>query len=154
MTDEEMEQLRVVGTCTRLEKDYFRLTSAPDPATVRPEAVLRNALVLLKEKWEAEEAEYVYMCNQLKSLRQDLTVQHIQNGECSDQMWQRDVVDNLRAYDKYRQWPCVFLQISICTDCNCCVNLVHLNLAVAGPVGRVWSRDSFLTSAPPSARRP
>lgn len=34
----------LVGTCQDLEKSYFRLTSAPDPATVRPEAVLKKAL--------------------------------------------------------------------------------------------------------------
>ena len=32
----------VVGTCQRLEKRYFRLTSEPDPADVRPLPVLRQ----------------------------------------------------------------------------------------------------------------
>jgi len=82
MTDEEMNSLRIVGTCQRLEKDYFRLTSAPDPSSVRPERILRKTLDLLKSKWAEEGAnavDYVYLCNQLKSMRQDLTVQHIQN---------------------------------------------------------------------------
>jgi len=82
MTDAEMESLRIVGTCRRLEKDYFRLTSAPDPSTVRPEEILRKTIELLKSKWAEEGSsavDYVYMCNQLKSMRQDLTVQHIQN---------------------------------------------------------------------------
>eukprot|EP01041_Mallomonas_annulata_P011299 gene11299-23642_t len=82
MSDEDMELLRIVGTCTRLEKDYFRLTSAPDPTTVRPENILRRTLSLLKEKWSMEgdqQVSYVYICNQMKSMRQDLTVQHIQN---------------------------------------------------------------------------
>jgi hypothetical protein len=35
----------VTGTCTRLEKSYFRLTSKPDPATVRPPAVLRQVRI-------------------------------------------------------------------------------------------------------------
>jgi hypothetical protein len=77
----DFESLIVVGTCQKLEKDYFRLTSAPVPSTVRPEDVLRESLVLLKKKWENSSVEYVYMCSQFKSIRQDLTVQHIQNGE-------------------------------------------------------------------------
>jgi hypothetical protein len=77
----DFESLIVVGTCQKLEKDYFRLTSAPVPSTVRPEDVLRESLILLKKKWENSSVEYVYMCSQFKSIRQDLTVQHIQNGE-------------------------------------------------------------------------
>lgn len=33
-------RVRVVGTCTALEKSYFRLVDTPDPSTVRPPAVL------------------------------------------------------------------------------------------------------------------
>ncbi|KAG5458518.1 MAG: hypothetical protein BJ554DRAFT_1238 [Olpidium bornovanus] len=93
----------IVGTCTVLEKEYFRLTSvsrdfadtprlppppactycvwwvqAPDPSTVRPLSVLRQTLVLLKDKWKSGE-DYSYLCDQFKSMRQDLTVQRIQN---------------------------------------------------------------------------
>jgi hypothetical protein len=77
----DFESLIVIGSCQKLEKDYFRLTSAPFPSTVRPEDVLRESLTLLKKKWENSSVEYVYMCSQFKSIRQDLTVQHIQNGE-------------------------------------------------------------------------
>ncbi|KAK9470313.1 SAC3/GANP/Nin1/mts3/eIF-3 p25 family-domain-containing protein [Dipodascopsis tothii] len=68
----------VVGRCTRLEKKYLRLTSAPDPETVRPLPVLRQTLELLRSKWKAEQ-NYAYICDQFKSMRQDLTVQLIQN---------------------------------------------------------------------------
>jgi hypothetical protein len=86
----------------RLEKSYLRLTSVrnispplhsitnliyqfwsgavrrpdsqePDPADVRPLPVLRQTLDLLKKKWKEEE-NYAYICDQFKSLRQDLTV--------------------------------------------------------------------------------
>ena len=50
--DEEKEEfwdsLTIRGTNTTLEKSYFRLTSAPDPATVRPQPVLEKALLRLK----------------------------------------------------------------------------------------------------------
>jgi hypothetical protein len=65
-----------------VEKNYFRLTSAPDPAEVRPEPVLKQALKLLKSKWENKTADYLYLDNQFRSLRQDMTVQRIQNDFC------------------------------------------------------------------------
>jgi len=68
----------LIGTCQDLEKNYMRLTSAPDPSTVRPLPVLRKTLELLKQKW-TEEQNYSYICDQFKSLRQDLTVQRIKN---------------------------------------------------------------------------
>jgi hypothetical protein len=42
-----------VGTCAALEKRYLRLTSAPDPASVRPDAVLRAAYAQLYSTWRA-----------------------------------------------------------------------------------------------------
>lgn len=68
----------VVGRSQELEKKYFRLTSAPNPDTVRPLPVLERTLDLLKRKWK-QENNYSYICDQFKSLRQDLTVQHIKN---------------------------------------------------------------------------
>lgn len=86
LTEEELQQLIVVGTCQSIEKDYFRLTSAPDPTTVRPEPVLRLALEALKDKWATvpRQVDYEYMCSQLKAIRQDATVQHLKNGESHD----------------------------------------------------------------------
>lgn len=68
----------VVGTCTTLEKRYLRLTAAPIPSMVRPEHILKQTLQLLKKKWKQEQ-NYSYICDQFKSLRQDLTVQRIKN---------------------------------------------------------------------------
>ncbi|KAI9817939.1 MAG: Leukocyte receptor cluster (LRC) member 8 [Thelocarpon impressellum] len=66
----------VVGRSEVLEKKYFRLTAPPNPDTVRPLAVLHRTLEMLKRKWR-DERNYSYVCDQFKSLRQDLTVQHI-----------------------------------------------------------------------------
>ncbi|KFH67097.1 hypothetical protein MVEG_07620 [Podila verticillata NRRL 6337] len=68
----------IVGTSTKLEKPYLRLTSAPDPSTVRPPHILEKTLQLLKSKWR-EDPNYTYICDQFKSVRQDLTVQRIKN---------------------------------------------------------------------------
>lgn len=75
----DMESLKIVGTSQRLEKDYFRLTSAPQPSAVRPPAVLKKALQFIKTRWDNDEVDYIYMCSQLKSIRQDLMVQHAQD---------------------------------------------------------------------------
>ncbi|KAI8336983.1 SAC3/GANP/Nin1/mts3/eIF-3 p25 family-domain-containing protein [Chlamydoabsidia padenii] len=79
-SNDEMDWDRhiVIGTATNLEKNYLRLTSAPDPSTVRPLPILQKTLELLKSKW-TKERNYTYICDQFKSLRQDLTVQHIKN---------------------------------------------------------------------------
>lgn len=63
----------IQGTSTALEKRYLRLTSAPDPSTVRPEPVLHRSLQLAKDNWK-KTGDYHYVCEQLKSIRQDLIV--------------------------------------------------------------------------------
>ncbi|KAI9839178.1 MAG: hypothetical protein M1819_003171 [Sarea resinae] len=68
----------VVGRNQDLEKKYFRLTAAPNPDNVRPLPVLERTLEHLKKKWRKEN-NYGYICDQFKSLRQDLTVQHIKS---------------------------------------------------------------------------
>ncbi|KAG9145352.1 hypothetical protein Leryth_008270 [Lithospermum erythrorhizon] len=73
--DIDWDSLTVRGTCQEIEKRYLRLTSAPDPATVRPEEVLEKSLLMVQNS----EKNYLYKCDQLKSIRQDLTVQRIRN---------------------------------------------------------------------------
>ncbi|KAK9812652.1 hypothetical protein WJX72_001324 [[Myrmecia] bisecta] len=66
----------VYGENANLEKEYLRLTSMPTLDAVRPPHVLHSALKLVQARW-LQDANYAYACEQLKSIRQDLTVQHI-----------------------------------------------------------------------------
>ncbi|KAJ3515989.1 hypothetical protein NLJ89_g1412 [Agrocybe chaxingu] len=74
----DWDRYTIVGTCHDIFKDYLRLTSEPKPETIRPYAVLQQTLAQLKERWR-ERSSYDWICNQFKSLRQDLTVQRIKN---------------------------------------------------------------------------
>jgi SAC3/GANP family len=68
----------LVGTNQSLEKPYLRLTTFPRAELVRPLPVLRQALAHIQKRYvQTEDFEW---CNeQLKSLRQDLTVQAIRS---------------------------------------------------------------------------
>ena len=83
MTFEELSlKNTIVGTCTNLEKPYFRLGADPDPAKVRPEHILKESLKMIKSKWRKKEVDYRYMEDQFKSIRQDLLVQGIKSKFC------------------------------------------------------------------------
>jgi hypothetical protein len=69
----------IKGTCQELEKSYYRLTSAPDPSTVRSEGVLRHAYARLVRMLREGEKNYFYFLDQFKGMRQDCTVQHLRN---------------------------------------------------------------------------
>lgn len=67
-----------VGLCTNLEKPFFRLKDIPDPIDVRPQYILQQSLKLMIKKWN-EKADYIYIEEQFKSIRQDITIQSIRN---------------------------------------------------------------------------
>ncbi|EKU22345.1 leukocyte receptor cluster member 8-like protein, partial [Nannochloropsis gaditana CCMP526] len=69
----------VVGTCVVVEKDYTRSADDFDPALVRPPPVLQEALRCVKAHW-AKHEDYAHACSQLKSIRQDLRVQHVEDA--------------------------------------------------------------------------
>uniref|UniRef100_A0AC34R7I4 SAC3/GANP/THP3 conserved domain-containing protein n=1 Tax=Panagrolaimus sp. JU765 TaxID=591449 RepID=A0AC34R7I4_9BILA len=68
----------VVGTCLDIEKQYFRLTKKPDPSEIRPVSVLKRAFDKLKTMSRNPE-NYKYIGDQIRAIRQDLTVQKIRN---------------------------------------------------------------------------
>ncbi|ANZ78124.1 BA75_04404T0 [Komagataella pastoris] len=149
---------KLVGTNTSIEKDYYRLTSHPDPSMVRPLPILKKSLQHLYAKYQSLErfkvlskTQYSYFLNQLKSLRQDLTVQDIQNqftvkvyefntqlaiqnedfgelNQCLTQLAQLYSVSNMgRTYyysdtHKYEEAHNCFLAKGLCEDRN------HINM--------------------------
>ncbi|KDO33161.1 hypothetical protein SPRG_01973 [Saprolegnia parasitica CBS 223.65] len=76
----DLDAMIIKGTSQIVEKEYLRLTSAPHPSTVRPEPVLHKALEMVRKKWKKGKCDYIYVCSQMKSIRQDCTVQHIKNA--------------------------------------------------------------------------
>ena len=77
---EKTGQYSVVGTCKTLEKRYLRLTSAPDPVLVRPEPILSQWLDQLTKLWTKREKDWKYIEDQMRAIRQDLTVQNLRGS--------------------------------------------------------------------------
>lgn len=69
---------RLVGENRNLEKPYLRLTSFPKKEDVRPLEVLVKSLAYIKNRYIKDE-DFVWANEQLKSVRQDLTVQRLSN---------------------------------------------------------------------------
>ena len=66
----------LVGTCLSIEKTYLRLTSAPLPENVRPLHILKMSLAHVKQRYVNDEVQnFAWANEQLKSIRQDVTVQ-------------------------------------------------------------------------------
>ena len=87
LRDLKTKNKRALGTSAELEKSYLRLTSAPEAAKVRPPAVLKEALALVKRKWR-ERRDYEHAKEQLKAIRQDLTVQHARGGAFAQSVYE------------------------------------------------------------------
>ena len=43
----------IVGTCTTIEKSYYRLTTLANPADIRPKPILKQAYKRLKTLWKS-----------------------------------------------------------------------------------------------------
>ncbi|KAJ9466328.1 SAC3 family protein A [Diplonema papillatum] len=77
----EDDHVPIVGECQDLEKVFTRSAAGleHDPKTVRPLHVLKQALPYVLSQVSKKTSPEIYIYEQLKSIRQDLTVQHIFN---------------------------------------------------------------------------
>mmetsp|Transcript_44062 Transcript_44062/g.64748 ORF Transcript_44062/g.64748 Transcript_44062/m.64748 type:complete len:653 (+) Transcript_44062:62-2020(+) len=80
LDENDFEQMTVKGVCQTLEKKYLRLTSPPKASAVRPQTILEKHLLQLKQMYSRGERDYAWFCSQFKAIRQDLTVQRINNA--------------------------------------------------------------------------
>jgi hypothetical protein len=97
-SEEVTKTVKVIGTCQSLEKPYLRLTTLPDPSQVRPEHILVKSLKLLKDKWKKKEGDYNYVSEQFRSIRQDMTIQHLKN-EFTVRVYETHARIALESYD-------------------------------------------------------
>lgn len=114
----------VTGTCTNADKQYVRLhlysDTQVDPATVRPESVLRESLKLLKLR-EAEGEIYDSIRDQYMSICQDLKLQGILTP-FAIQVRESMAISALRARIGGEQEP----KIDIQTFSDCLLHLSSL----------------------------
>lgn len=80
LQDEIDQEATIVGTSTNLEKEYLRIAGDQDidPSKVRPLAILKESLHYCLDKYNQNQ-NYEYISEQLRSIRQDLSVQHIED---------------------------------------------------------------------------
>ena len=82
MPEEEIKSNgKIVGTCMKLEKPYLRLTTFPKVQNVRPQYVLEKSLEHVKAEYQRNQ-NFEWANDQLKSIRQDMTVQGIRTDFC------------------------------------------------------------------------
>jgi len=100
----DFESAKITGTNRQVLKDFFRLTREARPNEVRTKKTCTMALGVIRKKWKGER-DYRWCENQLKSLRQDLKVQHIR-----DQL----------AVDTYELHARICLEVSDFSEYNQC----------------------------------
>ena len=80
ITVEKTQQVvnNIIGTNQDLEKPYLRTTGKVQPEDVRPQHILEQSLVYVLEKAK-QTNDIHYLSEQLKSIRQDIIIQKIEN---------------------------------------------------------------------------
>ncbi|XP_041364212.1 leukocyte receptor cluster member 8 homolog [Gigantopelta aegis] len=113
--EQDLSSFRVVGSCPDMEKRYLRLTTAPDASTIRPLFILKKSLKMVQEDWKEKE-DYRYACEQLKSIRQDLTCDHEEFNQCQTQLkllYHEGLGGNILEFTAYRILYYIFTSNSL-----------------------------------------
>ena len=71
---------KLIGTCQKLEKEYFRVTMEPNASEIRPLEILKKSLKLILTNYSLKKKDHNYLLDQLRSIRQDLLIQDIKNN--------------------------------------------------------------------------
>ncbi|KAL4497361.1 hypothetical protein ABPG72_011296 [Tetrahymena utriculariae] len=77
--DVERMKVPIIGTSTKLEKEYLRLTSYPKECDVRSPETLVKSFEFITNKYVNKSEDYHYFQSQFRSIRQDLLIQNIKN---------------------------------------------------------------------------
>lgn len=151
--DDEPINYTVVGTCEVLEKKYLRLTSEPEPSCVRPERVLIKSMNLIKQRWnETKDWEWTY--DQLKSVRQDLTVQNIRNEftVLVYEMHARLCLEN-KDIAEYNQCQSQLMQLYALDINGCVTEFTAYRILMSLYHSKTATQNKLLTEIKPSVKR-
>jgi len=69
----------LVGRNTDVERAFMRFSGQPKPEDVRPLTILREALAKAQDRWKSQR-DWSYVGEMLRSISQDLRVQHLHNS--------------------------------------------------------------------------
>jgi hypothetical protein len=69
----------IIGTCLTMPKAYYRLVGIAKPDEIRPQHVLEKWLAELLQKRNDKTINYEFFSDQMKAIRQDLQVQHLED---------------------------------------------------------------------------
>ncbi|CAI4232401.1 unnamed protein product [Auanema sp. JU1783] len=144
----------IKGTCQDIEKKFFRLTAAPDPSLVRPLEVLEKSLEHVKEKYRNKK-EYMYLIDQLRSIRQDLTVQRVRN-EFTVLVYEINARISLEYKDREEFNKCqsqLKLLYSEVDDCPNQAEFVAYRLLYYVSMGKTLDISTLLKEITPKLRR-
>ncbi|CAK80105.1 unnamed protein product (macronuclear) [Paramecium tetraurelia] len=88
-----------------LHKPYLRLTQQIDFEKIRPLNILQEALKLFKKQYKSGEIDYQYFNDQLRSIRQDINVQNIEN-EFTIKTYEANALASIDSLDLYTFEQC------------------------------------------------